>query len=376
MGKDTHKLMLDHSQAKVKLYGNYLAKYLRVIAQDRYTTRVHLYDMFSGEGVYESGENGSPIIALFKIGNFYDEFPSNDLKIKITFNDIDKTVIEKLKENLKQAPNPQKCETRIFNENYLNLLPKLNAEIKAFRNEKAVIFLDPKGYKEISIPQISELLNNKTEVLVFLPVRDMYRFSNMKKENITSAHEPLHKFINEIFSDTVPDFDSQWDFIQKAKEGLKKILPNFYVDTFTLEREQGQLFCLFFFTSHIYGFEKMLETKWEIDTEEGRMLRYEKTGLMFSGTDTLDYPNKLKNFLRDKKSNAEVYDFSLHEGFLPKHTNDILNDLQKGGNLQVYNHDGTTAREGAFYINYQKYKEEPKKISIKYKPADVQTSLF
>ena len=45
MSKDTHKLMLEHSQAKVQLYGSYLSKYLRVISQDKVTTDIHLYDL-------------------------------------------------------------------------------------------------------------------------------------------------------------------------------------------------------------------------------------------------------------------------------------------------------------------------------------------
>lgn len=368
MSKDTHKLMLDHSQAKVKLYGSYLAKYLRVIGQDKYTTAVHLYDMFCGEGLYENGEHGSPIIAMFKLGNFYDEITSTLLKVKITFNDIDKKVISKLNESLKQAPNPQKCEVRIFNDDYLNLLPKLFSEIKSFRNEKAIVFLDPKGYKEINIEHIAELLGKKSEVLVFLPVRDMFRFSNMKKENLTAAHEPLYEFISKVFPKGPPNFETQWDFIQKSKEALKNLLPKYFVDTFTLERDKGQYFALFFFTSHIYGFEKMIETKWEIDEKEGRRLEYEKSGVMFSGTETLNFPQKLKEFLSKKRFNADVYYFTLHEGFLPKHTNEILRSWQQQYLLHVFNEDGTKGRENAFYNTYKDYRDEPKKINLQYQP--------
>ena len=368
MSKDTHKEMFDHSQAKVKLYGSYLAKYLRVIAQDKYTKIIYLYDMFCGEGFYENGEKGSPIVAVDRIRKFYNEFQQAGLDIKVTFNDIDADVIAKLNVSLKQVGIPGKCSLRIFNENYLKLLPKINAEINSMRNEKAVVFLDPKGYKEISIPQIGDLLSNrKTEVLVFLPTRDMFRFANMNKEERTKAHEPLHRFISEVFQNNIPRFESQWDFILKVKEGLKRNFTKYFIDTFTLERENGQFFCLFFFTSHIYGFEKMLETKWEIDSEEGRMLRYEKSGLMFSGSETLNFPQRLKDFLlTGKKNNGQIYEFCLHEGFLPKHANEILRDLQQIDALHVFNADGTNAREGAFYIRYG---EDPRKVIFKYNPT-------
>ena len=151
---------------------------------------------------------------------------------------------------------------------------------------------------------------------------------------------------------------------------MKNVLPEYFIDTFTLERESGQFFCLFFFTSHIYGFEKMLETKWEIDTEEGRGLKYEKTGLMFSGTETLNFPEKMTTFLSSgRKYNGDVYRFSLHEGFLTKHATDVLKYLKQNNTLMVMNPDGSEGRGNAFYINYKDYKEEPKKILFQYNPT-------
>lgn len=365
MSKDTHKLMLDHSQAKVKLYGDYLAKYLKVIVQDGITKNIHFYDLFCGEGIYEDGAKGSPIIAIDKIRSCYattEKMP----KIEITFNDISSEVISKLKKSLGSSNIPEQCEVHVENKDYLDIRVSVIHAIQKFQKEKAVIFLDPKGYKETSVSHIKEFLStNKTEVLVFLPTRDMYRFAGMSKENITSSHEPLRQFMAEIFPKGVPEFKSQIDFIAKVKEGLKNILAGYYVDTFTLEREPGQFFCLFFFTSNIYGLEKMLETKWEIDSEQGRIWRYgyERNSTMFSGSEILNFPEKLRKFIRSgKRYNRDVYNFVLHEGFLPKHANEILRDWQLKDNLNVFNFDGSTGRKNAFYNTYQEYRDEPQKI--------------
>ncbi|MEP5941603.1 hypothetical protein, partial [Maribacter dokdonensis] len=59
--------LLDHSEAKVKLFGDYIQKYLNIISNDKYTTDIHLYDLFCGPGIYDDGGEGSPIIALKKI---------------------------------------------------------------------------------------------------------------------------------------------------------------------------------------------------------------------------------------------------------------------------------------------------------------------
>lgn len=363
MSNDTHKLMLAHSQAKVKLYGNYLAKYLNIISQDGYTKTIHIYDLFSGEGIYEDGGQGSPMIAIEKITNCRSANPRMP-SVKITFNDKSAEVIEKLNQSLKKISIPQNCTPRVYNKNYLDLVDQVNSEINSFGNEKAVIFLDPKGYKEISIADIKKLLStDKSEVLVFLPIRDMHRFANMNESNISAGHEPLYKFMQEVFPDKIPAFDSQVDFINKIKEGLKKVMPAYFVDTFLLEKEPGQFFCMFFFTTHIYGFEKMLETKWELDSEQGRAFRYEQSGTMFSGSEVLNFPDKLKDFINEgRKYNSNLYYFTLHEGFLTKHANDVLRDWQGSNTLDVLNADGTPARKNSFYLNYQAFKNEPKKI--------------
>ena len=196
----------------------------------------------------------------------------------------------------------------------------------------------------------------------------MHRFSNLRPEERNAGHEPLHKFISEVFPTGAPRFKSPLDFIHKVKNGLKKVLPTYFIDTFSLERDPGQFFCLFFFTSHILGFEKMLETKWEIDTEQGRGLKYEKSGILFSGSELQGYENDLSNFIQsERKHNSELYAYSLHQGFLPKHTNEILRDWLQKDTLQVFNSDGTVARKGAFYLTYDSYKKDPSKIYFQIK---------
>jgi three-Cys-motif partner protein len=367
---DKHTLMLDHSKAKVNLYGNYLARYLRIISQDRYTQKIHLYDMFAGEGKYDnSGGEGSPVVALKKIASCLEQQP-NMPKINLTFNDIDKDIVNKLKASTSNIV-PSNCFVRYFNDDYLNLVGTVEAEIKALKDEKSLIFLDPKGYKEIAIADLKRLINGgKSEVLVFLPIRDMYRFADMDRSKAQPAHEALIKFIDEAFGKNMPaQFESQVDFINQLRIALKRIMKNTFVDTFYIEPEAGQFFAMFFFTSHIYGFEKMLETKWDIDKEQGRAFRYEQTGTMFSGSEVLDFPKSLCSFLsEEKRYNGQVYEFALHEGFLPKHVNEVLKDLYKRGTLQILSDTGSTIKGGATYISYDHYRNEARKVYFRYDP--------
>ncbi len=364
MGKDTHKLMLEHSKAKVELYGKYLKKYLRVISQDNHTKGIHLYDLFCGQGIYENGGIGSPIIAQKELSQLYNSRTINFPTFHLTFNDIKLENINLLKENFKKGYINPDWKIRYYNEDYSSLFPQIIEELSSFGKDKGIIFLDPKGYKEININHIKQILQNKKcEVLLFLPIRDMYRFANMKRDNISAGHEPLYKFFEQIFPNEIPKFNSPIDFINKLRKGFKNLLLGKFVDTFILEREQGQFFCMFFFTSHIRGFEKMLEAKWEIDESEGRIWRSEKSESMFSSTEVLNIEDKLRKHLTENKCfNGNLYSFSLNEGFLPKQINIILDSWQKSNLLNVFDEGGNPARKGAFYIDYNNYSSEPEKV--------------
>jgi three-Cys-motif partner protein len=367
MAKDSQKIMLDHSKAKVELYGSYLAKYLNIIARDGYTKKIYIYDLFCGEGIYDNGGKGSPVIALETVQNNFGAKPYFCPNMKVLFNDLSTEKIEKLKTITQSLTIPEKCKVDFSSQDYNIVLSQVVSELKKFTNEKAVVFIDPYGYKEIKIENIKHILEGKkTEVLLFLPCQFMFRFANSAKDDSTGGKEHLHKFIHEVFGEDVPDFKNSLDFIDGLKDGFKQYLKNYYVDTFTLEREKGQFFALYFFTSHIKGFEKMLETKWELDESQGRGFHFEKSGTLFSSTETNDWEGKLREFISSgKKYNGDVYEFTLHSGFLPKHSNQILKSWQDDGSLNVIASEGEKARKGAFYLNYDSYNALPKKVLFK-----------
>jgi hypothetical protein len=145
----------------------------------------------------------------------------------------------------------------------------------------------------------------------------------------------------------------------------------YFVDSFIISRDKNQFFCLFFFTSHILGFEKMLESKWKIDAEEGRAWQYQSESSLFNHVEleanTLKFEQKLIEYLKTERTNSELYQFTLHNGHLPAHANEILLKLQVDGKLNAVKSDGTIARKNAFYINYKEYKKDPQKLKLKLK---------
>ena len=361
--------MLDHSKAKIELLEKYLEKYLNIIANDGYTKRIDIFDLFCGEGVYENGGKGSPIAILkvLKDLNTINKAKIRKIpKVNLYFNDKSQEKIDRLKQAITENALHDKSYGQIIfrNKDYKEIVEPLAQHTEKLINEKAFIFIDPYGYKEIRASEIKKLLfSKKSEVLLFLPTQFMYRFD--EKGTPQALIEILEELVD--LKEWKPN-GSVYEFIQQFKEALRKFLDkDFFVDTFTIQKDTTTVFCLFFVSSHIRGFEKMLETKWQIDEDEGKGWSYEKTGNLFSSFKTNSLEEKLIEFIKSKSkcSNGDVYEFILHLGFLPTHANEVLSTLQNDGKLKISSDKTNEMRKGAFYINYENYKADPNKVFFK-----------
>jgi three-Cys-motif partner protein len=371
--------MYEHSKAKVELYTKYLATYLNILTRVDFIEKICIYDLMCGEGIYEDGGKGSPILTLETIKNHYFSNKKQCPNLEILFNDKDKSEIEKDKykiERVKEVASgifiPNNVIIKYSKEDYIEVYPKIIEKLRGVENhERILIFLDPYGYKEIKPEHIKGILQNrKTELLLFLPISFMSRVANKSlSDDEFPGGKPLKEFLKPLFeldgnknSSTKP-----YAFINQLKNLFNRYLTskNIFVDTFTIQRDRQNVYSLFFFTPHILGFEKMLETKWKMDEQQGKGFRLNSgEDFLFTEVEMSDYPNKLKNFIAtNTKTNAELYLFGLKNGFLPKHTNQILKEWQnKNPKFKVYLSDKVEARKNSFYISYKNYGDHPAKV--------------
>jgi len=373
MMKESQQRMMQHSEVKIRLLKLYLEQYLNILSASRYIGNIHLYDLFCGEGIYDGEGKGSPIVIMETIKNIYFQNKARGTqneKFNCHFNDIVSSKVSKLKTEIENRKLHYKeiGELKYSEIDYRNLLPDVTKEINVLKNEKAFVFIDPYGYKDIKTSDIKSLMQSgKSEVLLFLPTQFMFRFENK------GTPECLIEFINELMPvEKWPASETGIDFIENLTEAFRNSMGNsYFVDSFIITRDKNQFFCLFFFTSHIYGFDRMLHAKWKIDEEEGRGWQYQIEHSLFSQVEKkaniFKFEERLLDFLKTERSNSEVYEFTLHNGHLPVHGNEILMKLQDDGKLNATKADGTAARKGAFYLNYKAFKGEPKKIKLKTK---------
>ena len=345
--KESQSIMFEHSEVKVRLLNLYIKKYLNILSRAQGIEKVYLYDLFCGEGIYENGGEGSPIIFLKAIKDVYFRNQAEGQKViqvDCVFNDIKSWKTDKVKSIIenKKLHYPAFGDLRLRNVDYTDAVPRVVDQVSKSKKSKAFVFIDPYGYKEVRASQIKSILQtNKSEVLLFLPTQFMFRF---EKKGIPEA---LQAFIEDLIpKEKWPNSHTGIDFIENLKSAFRSYLGDaYFVDTFIITRDVNQYFCLFFFTSHIYGFDKMLEAKWEIDSEEGRGWTYKNpdTPTLFAPSN-INKVNKLETYfrfyLKEPRTNAEIYEATLHQGFRPTHAVEVLKGLASQNQLNVTSNDG------------------------------------
>jgi three-Cys-motif partner protein len=360
------KNILPHTQAKLDLFKGYLEHYLRVLSHAKFCQQINLFDIFCGAGIYDDGKKGSPLLAVDCIRDINIELQNNGKSIKkvcLTVNDYDATKIENVKTNV-DICNIDNCSVEFFNKDANEMLDIVATKVSSSQNNhRNLVFIDPYGYSVIKKDKILNLLKNKhTEIILFLPVMQMYRFTNAALNDMNNKpyFENLREFINSFFSnDNKIITDNIFDYIHSIKDALS-INHTYYTCSHYIEREKGNYYALFFIGSNIYGLEKMIETKWKLDPVKGKGFNQEKTPSLFDtefkAIDKIREISYLENIIwqsieqKSQLNNIELYEMCLLNEFLPKHANEAIKNLQKKNKIKEINNSI------GFGISYQNYK--------------------
>ena len=372
-GASTTNILEAHSRAKVELLGKYLGIYLNIMQRAQFITRLHFFDLCAGEGVYADGGKGSPIKIMQAIKDNYFSNGQKCTDMTVLFNDPGISAVEpgvkkivRVRTAVEKLYIPNNVKVSFSDKDYRVVLQDALAVVNAMRsNERAVIFIDPHGYKDIKPNDLVELMKNgRTEVILFLPTSFMYRFAQkaLSEEEFPGGVH-LREFLSDLFGGDPPDYSHALAFIDSLLEQFRRSLGINYVDRFTIERENGNYFCLYFFTNHVLGLKKMVEAKWDMDTEAGRGFTLPDPQVdMFSGYEHSNYPDTLEKVLKARGSmtNEEVELFGLERGHLPTHSTQVFKKWKADGRIEVVALDGGPDR--SFYIGDNK-----RKVSIKLK---------
>lgn len=355
--KDAKLIMLEHSKAKVNLYNRYLSIYLNILNRVDFINHIKLFDLFAGEGIYSDGGKGSAVAAAETIKDHYYAESQSITDITFTINEPGVSEIEpgvkkldRIKKEIDSISLPDNLHILYRDEKYETIVAEVIQEASNLSNsERALLFIDPWGYKEVDFNDLKKLTaNEKVEVILFLPIYFMYRFAEKSLSPVEfPGGKSLENLLKQIFADQKPNTENQEFFIKSMHKAFKEKRFSNYVDTFVIERTAGQLFSLFFFSNNQKGMRAMLESKWKEDEERGHGFRINANqGSLFKGATASNFPYLLEEFLRVSKrvTNEELYEFILQNSHLPKHANKVLKNLKKRKSLVVNPLDGIAVK--------------------------------
>jgi three-Cys-motif partner protein len=373
---DVKRNILPHTQAKLDLFKGYLAHYLRVLSHADFCKQISLFDIYCGAGVYDDGKKGSPLLAIDCIRNINAEIINNGKVLKpiyLSVNDYDTQKIESVKSNV-GIQDIENCTVEYYNKDANEMLDMVALRVSKYpKDHRNLVFIDPYGYSNISKEKIISLLNNKcTEIILFLPVMQMYRFTEIALIEEKKHYENLRKFIKSFFDDSNNvKTETIFEYIYSIKKALS-INDTYFTCSHYIEREKGNYYALFFISSNIYGLEKMLETKWKLDPVRGKGFNQNKNPTQRSlfdeqmkEIDNLREISHLEDVIyqstkqNDTITNVEIYKLTLKNEFTPKHASVALKNLIAQSKIQEVNN------ALGYGVNYTNYKN--KSIISKFK---------
>lgn len=364
-------VMKPHSEAKVNFYQKYLEIKLKILSSVDFVREVHVYDLFCGRGVYADGKTGSAIRAYETIRKVRQERPS-DKRIVLHLNDKCKRHIESVREYIaSHYPDEHPCEVIYACRDAGQMLSQLADRSwygRAVRGVLNVFFIDPYGYKEIRREFLEHLMSSgDSEILLFMPISFMHRFTRHAfSRGATPGTIPLRMLISEFFPSGHPMRTEVLDVKQYISYLTEAFAcgGRFYTTSYPIERNSHAQFALFFFSTSLFGYEKVLHMKWQMMDQFGfgfhqsspqtvlfeDFFRQERLSEMQEA-----FRVKLTAYMRQARTNGDLYKFAVRNGFLPKHVNEIFREWQEAGLLEIV--DLTTgevlAKHNMFKIEYK-----------------------
>jgi three-Cys-motif partner protein len=331
--------MEPHTAAKHLILRRYLDAWFPILGKHHDT--INYIDGFAGPGEYETGEDGSPIIALKSALQHAERGTLRSaVRINFVFIEADPEFLSHLRQRIEamQLPPTFRVHTsgRTFEEEIQSMLscygPGAGVPAPTFA------FVDPFGFKGIPFDAISKLLSLRhCEAFINIMVEFINRFLDHPNDKVV-AHFP-QTFGTEDVCHVAPGIrDRKQALLDLYRAQLKKAAR--YVGRFDMENKRHKtIYSLFFASNSESGFEKMKEAMWAVDPNAGGFFSdADPRGLfafdLFATQPLLD--EMLARFRGKLVPMYELEQFVLREtDYLPKHARDHLKQLESAEKIEV-----------------------------------------
>ena len=177
-----------HSSAKVQLLEQYITPWIRKVTLGC-NSKILICDTFAGEGVYEDGTLGSPMIILKSALDYLEQPLKRHEEVNLVFIEVDRASYLKLKQNIENV-----LQCNLIGDEFNKVRDNLTILISNSTHESlledllesvpnlipSLFFIDPFGFKGISFENIKKILTkyNSCEVIINFMYEEFNRFKS------------------------------------------------------------------------------------------------------------------------------------------------------------------------------------------------------
>ena len=223
--------------------------------------------------------------------------------------------------------------------------------------------IDPKGYTQFPVQRVPTLLRYEgTEVFLFLPVPEMYRFVGSVDEE-----HPLGQILTWLWGARRPTFATQKSFADPLVRQLRMAFgEGVYTTPIYLAKSPTDRYVLVHSTRSLLGLERMVGAIWKVDPERGEGFGPGSgQGDLF--VKAHDFNAELMAYVAgtpEGRTNKEVSVFTLTRAIPTRKADEVLRSQRRAGRIEVVDEEkGTPVR--AFYLPFKSQKDHRVVIRVR-----------
>lgn len=336
---DLHKrAFTDETITKLEIFEKYFEAWLPVFIHHRSYNEVNILDFFAGQGQDINGVPGSPLRILKIIKIYQNGIIRKNLRINVCLNEYNKKKFNSLNALIGSFKNELSgLEKNLFIEYYNRDFKKLFDEKKnELKSSVNLIFLDQNGIKQVSSEVFSTLDSFLITDFIFFISSSFFKrfgkdftshFPSLDQKRIsTSNYVEIHRVILDEYKKQLPP-------------SSKTVLYPFSI------KKCSNIYGLIFGSKHPLAVDKFLRIVWDKNKLNGEAnfdidedLKKQQRNLFENKlTKIEEFQSDLKEFiLADNRTNKDIYDFTIENGHIPKHSIGLIKKLKKEKKISYY----------------------------------------
>ena len=364
---DLHsKPFSEETLTKLSIFENYAKAWIPTFVMTKWCFEMNVFDFFAGTGYDKNGIAGSPIRILTQISEQIGNIFKTRKRIVIYFNELDNNKYNSLTVSCSEYINSNLQLKRCFDAGFLKIIYSnkkceeiFDEYLEKMKKNPSLVYLDQNGVKFLADKYFSRIIQCHTvDFLYFISSSYFFRFGNTEefKEildiDLHNARENPYKYIHLYI-------------LQKLREKIP-ITSKTRLYPFTIKKG-ANIYGIIFGASHPRAVDKFLDITWktnpingnanfDIDDDKSK----ETSPDLFGNVEYTKIQNfqeivKTKILSGELKTKKDVYLFSIENGHIPKHSEEIIKQMKKD-NLIKY-------KEKSPLINYQQVFQNNRIIS-------------